>query len=145
MGLFDFNASDPQSYQALKLRQELALRLAGARKDGGGPPKNIGEGIFSAAGDFSDAYKQRNLEQRLAAFEKEYQGGIDNQYKASGGTSSVVPLGNPSVPQKLPQKRAYIDPYTGSAVANMSQDPVAMGELFNTANYGQRDPEDYYG
>jgi hypothetical protein len=136
-----FNANDtagPQSFEALQMRRKIAEQMAAQKRQ---PyPKNIGEGISSAADSLAGAWDQRNLEKRLAAYAAQRQGRVD-QY--SGNQSYEVPL--PTVPRPaVPGRRADMS-YPQSSVADLGQPPAMMGGTLNTADYNLHRPEDDYG
>ena len=63
MGLFDFNALDPKSYEAMTLRQKIALAMM-ARKSA--YPKTLGEGVASLGESFGDAITMGQLGRQAA-------------------------------------------------------------------------------
>jgi hypothetical protein len=69
----------------LALERELA---AGAEK----PPKNVGEGIFSAAGAFADVIKQRRLEAAAKA-QAEREGKYVSGAPAASATAAIPATG----------------------------------------------------
>jgi hypothetical protein len=140
MGLFDFNANEPLSYEALQTRRKIAEQMAGRRAQ---PyPKNVGEGIFSAADSLADAYGQKSLEAKLAAYEKGYQADVDKRYQpgAVPATPLVIP-GRPTPGRPTPVRQSDIDPF---ASPNTAYAAPPMGETFNMANYDLHRPEDMY-
>jgi hypothetical protein len=87
-------ANTSLSYDALQSRRRIAEALAG-KAAGRAFPKNIGEGIYSAASDLTDAWQMRGLdeqERRQSDYENARLRGGPAAESSAGRTTSETPL-----------------------------------------------------
>ena len=153
----DAPADSPLSYQQLLIRQKLA-EAAAAQSAKRPYPTNIGEGIFSAASDLSDAFALRRLDQQSRLFsanearQRAGLGGLPTDETAPSDTSSAPAVAPPGTAANIPPPAvpdtvapddtvapppAFTPPVVAQDDAPMSPQAIAAGATQGDVNAGR--------